>query len=82
MGANDQLHKDRTSASIGPKMIQMSPTKDPVETAELLAFTRIVEAKSLSRAAAELGVPRAGGSPGWKSGSGFASCAERREASR
>ncbi len=32
---------------------------EPVETAELLAFTRTVEAKSLSRAAAELGVPRA-----------------------
>src|SRR5438105_7981960 len=31
---------------------------DPVENAELLAFTRTVEAKSLSRAAAELGVPR------------------------
>jgi DNA-binding transcriptional LysR family regulator len=32
---------------------------DPVETTELLAFTRAIEAKSLSRAAAELGVPRA-----------------------
>ena len=32
---------------------------EPLETAELLAFTRAVEAKSLSRAAAELGVPRA-----------------------
>lgn len=32
---------------------------DPVETSELLAFTRTVEAKSLSRAAEELGVPRA-----------------------
>jgi DNA-binding transcriptional LysR family regulator len=32
---------------------------DPVETADLLAFTRIVEAKSLSSAALELGVPRA-----------------------
>lgn len=32
---------------------------DPVETAELLAFTRAAEAKSLSRAAAELRVPRA-----------------------
>jgi DNA-binding transcriptional LysR family regulator len=30
-----------------------------METAELLAFTRTVQAKSLSRAAAELGVPRA-----------------------
>ena len=37
-------------------MIQMN---DPVETSELVAFTRTVEAKSLSRAAAELGVPRA-----------------------
>jgi len=32
---------------------------EPVETAELLAFSKTVEAKSLSRAAAELGVPRA-----------------------
>lgn len=31
----------------------------PVEFAELDAFTRIVDAKSLSRAAAEMGVPRA-----------------------
>jgi DNA-binding transcriptional LysR family regulator len=31
---------------------------DPLETSELLAFTRIVQARSLSRAAAELGVPR------------------------
>ena len=37
-------------------MIQMD---EPVETAELVAFTRVIEAKSLSRAAAELGVPRA-----------------------
>lgn len=37
-------------------MIQMS---EPIETAELLAFARIIEAKSLSRAAAELRVPRA-----------------------
>jgi DNA-binding transcriptional LysR family regulator len=32
---------------------------DPVETSELLAFTRTVETKSFSRAAAELGAPRA-----------------------
>jgi DNA-binding transcriptional LysR family regulator len=32
---------------------------DPLETAELLSFTRTVDARSLSRAAAELGVPRA-----------------------
>lgn len=37
-------------------MIQMT---DPIETAELLAFARTIEAKSLSRAAAELRVPRA-----------------------
>ncbi|MDB4992744.1 MAG: LysR family transcriptional regulator, partial [Myxococcaceae bacterium] len=35
------------------------PMAEPVETSELLAFTRTVEAKSLSRAAAELGAPRA-----------------------
>ncbi|MFO0549200.1 MAG: LysR family transcriptional regulator [Polyangiaceae bacterium] len=33
--------------------------RDPLETSELLAFTRTVDAKSLSRAALELGVPRA-----------------------
>lgn len=32
---------------------------DPVETSELIAFTRTVDANSLSRAAAELGIPRA-----------------------
>ncbi len=32
---------------------------DPVETSELVAFTKTVDAKSLSRAAAELGLPRA-----------------------
>lgn len=37
-------------------MIQMS---EPIETAELLAFARTIEARSLSRAAAELRVPRA-----------------------
>jgi DNA-binding transcriptional LysR family regulator len=38
-------------------LIQM--TNDPVETSELLAFAKTVEAKSLSRAAIELRVPRA-----------------------
>jgi len=33
--------------------------QDPLETAELLAFTKIVDSRSLSRAAAELAVPRA-----------------------
>lgn len=37
-------------------MIQMN---DPIETTELLAFARTIEAKSLSRAAAELRIPRA-----------------------
>jgi DNA-binding transcriptional LysR family regulator len=32
---------------------------EPLETAEILAFAKTVEARSLSRAAAELGVPRA-----------------------
>ncbi|MGK4006305.1 LysR substrate-binding domain-containing protein [Sorangium sp. So ce1036] len=32
---------------------------EPLETSELLAFSKTVEARSLSRAAAELGVPRA-----------------------
>ncbi|AUX44926.1 LysR family transcriptional regulator [Sorangium cellulosum] len=32
---------------------------EPLETSELLAFSKTVEAQSLSRAAAELGVPRA-----------------------
>ncbi len=36
--------------------IQMN---DPLETAELLAFAKTVDAKSLSRAAIELGIPRA-----------------------
>jgi DNA-binding transcriptional LysR family regulator len=35
------------------------PPQEPVETAELLAFSKTVEARSLSRAARELGVPRA-----------------------
>ncbi len=33
--------------------------QEPLENVELLAFTKAVEARSLSRAAAELGVPRA-----------------------
>jgi DNA-binding transcriptional LysR family regulator len=37
----------------------MIPIGEPIETAELQAFTCIVETKSLSRAAIELGVPRA-----------------------
>ena len=37
----------------------MIPIEDPVENIELLAFARVVEAKSFSRAAAELRMPRA-----------------------
>src|SRR5919204_694425 len=37
-------------------LIQM---QEPLENVELLAFTKAVESRSLSRAAAELGVPRA-----------------------
>src|SRR5262245_35094256 len=37
-------------------MIQLN---DPIETAELAAFVRSSEARSLTRAAAELGIPRA-----------------------
>lgn len=37
-------------------MIHMLPA---AETSELIAFTKTVDAKSLSRAAAELGIPRA-----------------------
>jgi DNA-binding transcriptional LysR family regulator len=37
----------------------MIPIRDHVETAELVAFTRTVDVSSVSRAAAELGLPRA-----------------------
>src|SRR3954451_24233889 len=37
----------------------LSLMSDPLETAELLAFAKTVDSKSLSRAAAELAVPRA-----------------------
>jgi DNA-binding transcriptional LysR family regulator len=36
----------------------IDPMTEPLDTSELLAFTRTVDAKSFSRAAAELGVPR------------------------
>jgi DNA-binding transcriptional LysR family regulator len=45
-----------TSGFICYKIVLMA---DPVETSELLAFTKTVDAKSLTRAARELGVPRA-----------------------
>jgi DNA-binding transcriptional LysR family regulator len=56
LGPRRDWNKVRTSAIIRSKMIQI---REPIETAELVAFTRTIEAKSLSRAAAELGVPRA-----------------------
>jgi DNA-binding transcriptional LysR family regulator len=45
-----------TMGSICYDLIQM---KEPLETAELVAFSRTVDARSLTRAALELGVPRA-----------------------
>jgi len=56
LGPLRDWNKVRTSGNIRSKMIQIH---EPIETAELLAFTRTIEAKSLTRAAAELGVPRA-----------------------
>ena len=56
MAADVTCNNASTTTIICPKMIQM---REPVETSELVAFTRTVESKSLSRAAAELGVPRA-----------------------
>ncbi|MDB4965454.1 MAG: transcriptional regulator, LysR family [Myxococcales bacterium] len=49
-------HNASTMGIICYNLILMS---DPLETAELLAFAKTVDSKSLSRAAAELGVPRA-----------------------
>ncbi len=45
--------------SICYKVIPMQSPSEPLETAQLQAFTRIVEARSLTRAAMELRVPRA-----------------------
>jgi DNA-binding transcriptional LysR family regulator len=50
---------ENNAATIGIICYNSILMQDPLETAELLAFTRSVDAKSLSRAAAELGVPRA-----------------------
>jgi DNA-binding transcriptional LysR family regulator len=54
--AGADCDKSSTIGSICYYLIQMS---EPLETAELLAFARSVEAKSLSRAAALLHIPRA-----------------------
>jgi DNA-binding transcriptional LysR family regulator len=54
--ANVTWNIGSTTGIICQETIQMD---DHVETSELVAFTRTVDAKSLSRAAAELGVPRA-----------------------
>ncbi len=50
------LDNARKVGGICYPMIQIS---DPLETSELLAFAKTIETRSLSRAAAELGVPRA-----------------------
>jgi len=47
------------AAKIGIICYNLIHMNDPVETSELIAFTKTVDANSLSRAAAELGVPRA-----------------------
>lgn len=54
-------HKTSPSSAICYKLIQMATTyfNEPLESAELAAFAQIVASKSVSRAARELGVPRA-----------------------
>lgn len=49
----------RQALRVGIICYFIDPMLDPLETSELLAFTKAVEAKSLSRAAAELRTPRA-----------------------
>jgi DNA-binding transcriptional LysR family regulator len=44
---------------VGGICYEMIQITDPLETSELLAFAKTIETRSLSRAAAELGVPRA-----------------------
>lgn len=44
---------------MGISCYDLIPMQEPIENVELLAFTKAVESRSLSRAAAELGVPRA-----------------------
>jgi DNA-binding transcriptional LysR family regulator len=56
MGPRSRCHNDAHVRIIRSQMIQMT---DLLETSELLAFTCTVEARSLSRAAKTLGVPRA-----------------------
>jgi DNA-binding transcriptional LysR family regulator len=53
---DDGCDNGRTSGVICYYLIQM---EEPLESAELLAFTRTVDARSVSRAALELRVPRA-----------------------
>lgn len=55
-----RLGEIRDNAStIGTTCYKLIPMREPVETSELLAFARTVDSRSLSRAASELGVPRA-----------------------
>lgn len=56
MGAVESCDNYRPSDISCYVLIQV---QEPLETAELLAFTKAVESRSLSRAAAELGMPRA-----------------------
>jgi DNA-binding transcriptional LysR family regulator len=56
MGPRRSRYNAPTIASI---CYIFDPMDQPLETSELLAFARTVDSKSLSRAAAELGVPRA-----------------------
>ena len=56
MGRGSRCYKSASNGSICYILIQMA---EPIETSELLAFTKAAEIKSLSRAAGQLGVPRA-----------------------
>ena len=65
MARGSACYNERSKTIIGAKMRQMKDTpskpskpQTTIETAELIAFTCIVDAKSFSRAAAELRVPR------------------------
>jgi DNA-binding transcriptional LysR family regulator len=56
LGPVSVWYKTRPSAIIRPKMIQM---REAVETSELVAFVRVADARSLSRAEEQMAVPRA-----------------------
>jgi DNA-binding transcriptional LysR family regulator len=54
-----QLPGDHNECRIISSCYDLIQMREPLETVELLAFTKSVESRSLSRAAAELAVPRA-----------------------